>query len=63
MAVIQIPDKLIMDKGAEIKAKIKDVWGLIKEEYEPIPCGTCEWCADNLPVEKVISLDELLLEV
>lgn len=63
VAVIQIPDKLIMDKGAEIKAKIKDVWGLIKGEYEPIPCGTCEWCADNLPLEKVISLDELLLEV
>lgn len=63
VAVIQIPDKLIMDKGAEIKAKIKDVWSLIQGEYDPIPCGTCEWCADNLPLEKVISLDELLLEV
>ena len=63
VAIIQIPDKLIMDKGAEIKAHIKDVWRLLKGEYEPIPCGTCEWCADNLPLEKVISLDELLLEV
>lgn len=63
VAVIQIPDKLIMDKGAEIKAKIKDVWSLIQGEYDPIPCGTCEWCADNLPLEKVISLDELMLEV
>jgi hypothetical protein len=63
VAVIQIPDKVIMDKGAEIKAKIKDVWSLIQGEYDPIPCGTCEWCADNLPLEKVISLDELMLEV
>ena len=63
VAIIQIPDKLIMDKGAEIKAHIKEVWGLLKGEYEPVPCGTCEWCADNLPVEKVISLDELMLEV
>ena len=63
VAIINIPDKLIMDKGLEIKSKIKDVWSLIKGEYEPIPCGTCEWCADNLPLEKVISLDELLIEV
>ena len=63
VAIIQIPDKLIADKGTEIKSKIKDVWGLIKGDYEPIPCGTCEWCADNLPLEKVISLDELLIEV
>lgn len=63
VAIIQIPDKLIDDKGAEIKAHIKDAWSLLQGEYEPIPCGTCEWCADNLPLEKVISLDELLLEV
>ena len=63
VAIIQIPDKLIADKGAEIKSKIKDVWGLLQGEYEPIPCGTCEWCADNLPLEKVISLDELMVEV
>lgn len=63
VAIIQIPDKLIADKGAEIKSKIKDVWELLQGEYEPIPCGTCEWCADNLPLEKVISLDELMVEV
>ncbi len=63
VAVIQIPDKLIEDKGKEIRTHIKDVWGLIKGEYEPIPCGTCEWCADNLPLEKVISLDEIMVEV
>ena len=63
VAVIQIPDKLIDDKGQEIRTKIRGVWEILQGEYEPIPCGTCEWCADNLPLEKVISLDELLLEV
>ena len=63
VAVIQIPDKLIEDKGKKIRSNIRDVWSLIKGEYKPAPCGTCEWCADNLPLEKVISLDELMLEV
>jgi len=63
VAVIQIPDKLIADKGAEITEKIPGVWRLLQGEYEPVPCGTCEWCADNLPLEKVISLDEIMLEV
>ena len=63
VAVIQIPDKLIADKGAEIRQKIRGVWGLLQGEYVPAPCGTCEWCADNLPVEEIVSLDELMLEV
>lgn len=63
VAVIQIPDKVIADKGSEIKQRIKGVWSLLQGEYEPIPCGTCEWCADNLSVDDVISLEELLLEV
>ena len=63
VAVIQIPDKLIADKGAEIKQKIHSVWSLLQGEYEPVSCGTCEWCADNLPLEKVVSLDEIMLEV
>ena len=63
VAVIQIPDKLIEDKGKEIQQRIGGVWGLLQGEYDPIPCGSCEWCADNLPLEKIISLDELLLEV
>lgn len=63
VAVIQIPDKLIDDKGKEIQSKIKGVWDVLNGEFEPVPCGTCEWCADNLPLKKIISLDELLLEV
>ena len=63
VAVIQIPDKIIEDKGKEIREKIKGVWNVLQGEYEPVPCKTCEWCADNLPLEKVISIDELMLEV
>lgn len=63
VAVIQIPDAVIEDKGKEIKSKIHTAWSLLQGEFEPVPCGCCEWCADNLPLTEVISLDELMLEV
>lgn len=63
LAVIQIPDQVIWNKGKEIEMNLPKVWRLLKGEIQPIPCGTCSWCADNLPLDKVISLDELLLEV
>jgi len=63
IAVIQIPDKIIWDKGREIEMKLPKVWRFLKGEIEPIPCGTCSWCADNLPLTEVISSDQLLLEV
>lgn len=63
LAVIQIPDKVIAEKGEEIKQKIHSVWSLIQGEYEPVPCKHCEWCADNLALERVISMDELMLDV
>lgn len=63
IAVIQIPDKIIWEKGAEIEMNLPKVWSLLHGEYEPIPCGTCSWCADNLPLSKVISMDELLLDI
>lgn len=63
VAVIQIPDQVIEEKGEEIKMHIHHVWDVIQGNIEPIPCGTCAWCADNLPIERVLSLDEILLEV
>lgn len=63
VAVIQIPDAVIEEKGKEIQQKIGKVWALLQGEIDPIPCGHCEWCADNLPLTEVISLDELMLEV
>lgn len=63
VAVIHIPDGVIENKGKEIQGKIHNVWNLIQGEYDPVPCGCCEWCADNLPLKNVISLDELMLGV
>ena len=63
VAVIHIPDAVIEDKGKEIKYKIHKVWDLLQGNILPVPCGTCEWCADYLPLEKEIELDQLLLEI
>ena len=63
VAVIHIPDLVIDEKGKEIKYKIHKVWNLLQGNMLPVPCGTCEWCADYLPLEREIELDQLLLEV
>lgn len=63
VAIIEIPDAVIQQKGIEIKQNIKKVWALLQGQVLPIPCGTCEWCADYLPVDRVIQMDELLLNV
>ena len=63
VAVIHIPDLVIEEKGKDIKYKIHKVWDLLQGNILPIPCGTCEWCADYLPLEREIELDQLMLEV
>jgi len=63
LGVIHIPDHLIEQKGIDIKKNIHTVWNILQGNAMPIPCGTCEWCADYLPLEKAIELDQLMLEV
>ena len=62
VAVIQIPDSVIEDKGREIKNKIHTVWSILQGEIDPVACKHCEYCADTLPCE-LFSMDELLLGV
>lgn len=63
IAIINIPDSIIWDKGKEIEMQLPKVWKLLRGEIKPVPCGTCSWCADNLPIDRVLGLDELLPEV
>lgn len=63
VAIVHVPDHVIENKGKEIKMKIHKVWEILQGNILPIPCGTCEWCADYLPLESVTELDQLLLEV
>lgn len=63
LAIIQLPDNLIKQKLSEIEQKIRGAWMILQGEVDPVPCGNCSWCADNLPLTKVISADELLMLV
>jgi hypothetical protein len=63
VAVIQIPDPILDDKLIEVKTKINGVWDIMQGNIEPIPCGTCDYCAVTLPLERIITPDELLMEV
>jgi len=63
VAVVQITESMI-DSGMKfIESNIRKIQRIKTGEIEPVPCGTCSWCADNLSLTEVISSDELLLEV
>jgi hypothetical protein len=61
LAIVQLSEQIIKQKLIEIEQKIRGAWMLLQGEIDPVPCGNCGWCADNLPLEKVISADELML--
>lgn len=62
LKIIQIPQTKMDERMVEVRNNIGRIQALKKGEIEPIHCGKCDYCADNLPCE-VISMDELLLEV
>ena len=63
IAVIEIPPMLMQERLTEVKQNIKHIQDLKTGIIEPIPCGLCDWCADNLPLERVISTDQLMTEM
>ena len=63
LAVIQIPDPIIDDELIKVKHEITKVWDIMQGNVEPINCGTCDFCADTLPLTRIITPDELLAEV
>lgn len=62
LKVIQVMQKKLDERMAEVRRNIGKIQALKNGEIEPISCGKCDFCADTLPCE-VISMDELMLEV
>ena len=63
IAVIELSPLLIRERLAEVKQNINHIQDLKTDVIKPIPCGICSWCADNLPLERVISTDDLMTEL
>ena len=63
VAVIQIPEPIMDDEIIKIKHEITKVWDIMQGNMDPICCGVCDFCADTLPLERIITPDELLTEV
>lgn len=63
IAVIQIPQTKLDERMAEIRMAVRKVKMIKDGEIEPICCGHCHYCADTLPLEKVITMDELMMDV
>jgi len=63
IAVIELSPLLIRERLTEVKQNINHIQDLKTDVIKPIPCGICSWCADNLPLERVISTDDLMTEL
>ena len=63
IAVIEMPPLKMQERLVEVQKNITAIQDLKQGITEPIPCGICDWCADNLPLDGVISEDQLITEV
>ena len=62
IAVIELQPMVIQERLTEVKQNINHIQDLKTGVIEPIPCGMCDWCADNLPLDGVVSSDQLMAE-
>lgn len=62
LAVIEIPEMLMNERLEEVKRNAVHIQELKDGLYEPVPCGLCDYCADTLPLERVISTDQILIQ-
>lgn len=62
IAVIELQPMLIRERLTEVKHNINHIQDLKNGVMDPIPCGVCDWCADNLPLDTVVTSDQLMTE-
>ena len=62
IAVIELQPMLIQERLTEVKHNIIHIQDLKNGVMDPIPCGVCDWCADNLPLDTVVTSDQLMTE-
>ena len=62
IAVIELQPMLIQERLTEVKHSINHIQDLKNGVMDPIPCGVCDWCADNLPLDTVVTSDQLMTE-
>lgn len=60
VAVIEIPESMMNERLEEFKRNITRIQDIKTGVAEPIHCGHCDYCADTLPLSRVISVDELI---
>lgn len=63
LAVIEIPPPLMDARLIEVMQNITHIQALKNGDFEPIPCGSCDYCADTLPLDRVYAPDELVLSM
>lgn len=62
IAVIELQPMILQERLIEVKQNITHIQDLKTGVIDPIPCEKCDWCADHLPLQGVISSDQLMTE-
>ena len=62
IAVIELQPMILQERLIEVKQNITHIQDLKTGVIDPIPCEKCDWCADHLPLQGVISSDQLMAE-
>ena len=63
VAVIEVSQQMMDERLIEFKKNVRKIQLIKTGEIVPIACGVCDYCADTLPLEKVISVDELMVDI
>ena len=63
IVVTEAPPMKMQERLTEVKTHINHLQDLKTGVIDPYPCGVCDWCADNLPLDRVISFDQLTTEL
>lgn len=65
LGIVRIPQQNINAQKAFIESSIYRIDAIKRGEINPVPCGRCDWCADNLSLTErdVIDMDEMILRV
>lgn len=63
IVVTEAPPMKLKERLEEVKSRVHHIQALKSGDIDPFPCGVCDWCADNLPLDDVVSFDQLTVDL
>ena len=65
LGIVRIPQQKIDAQRQFIENSVYKINEIKQGHINPVPCGRCDWCADNLALKEydIIDMDEMILRV